>query len=298
MIHKNIEVIGEGELDIGQRVSIQPGVQVIFHRPAKVTIADYCNIGPGVKIICDGGDVNLGEWTTLHDRCLLLSTVGLQVGAHGWFGQHTVLDGTGGLTIGNGVRVGMYSQIWSHVAAGEQIEGCTLFGQRPVVLENDVWLVGSCIVASGVTMGHRAVALIASNITKSWPAHSVVAGSPAVRKESLSFYKTIQPDEQWQLLAGWLGEIAETFQLQAVASPVGVAFCWADKRNADTIVFVKDATQATVAIQNFAGATVCCLANKSYLKRLTELEHRVLKYLSGNKARFIAVVDGGFNTSK
>lgn len=297
MIHKHIEVIGEGELVIGQRVSIQPGVQIIFHRPAKVTISDYCNIGQGVKIICDGGDVTLGEWTTLHDRCLLLSTIGLQVGAHGWFGQHTVLDGTGGLTIGNGVRVGMYSQIWSHVAAGEQIEGCTLIGTRPVVIEDDVWLVGSCIVASGVTIGRRAVALIASNITKSWPAHSVLAGSPAVRKESLNFYKPIQADAQWQLLVGWLQQIAETFQLAALVSPVGLAFGWADKRNSEAIVFVKNATEATMALQNFEGATVCCLASKSYVKRLTELEHRVLKYLSGNKARFISVSGGAHGAS-
>ena len=292
MIHKNIEIIGEGELVLGQRVAIQPGVQIIFHKPARVTFSDYCTIGPGVKILCDGGDVHMGEWTTVHDRCLLLSTSGLQIGAHGWFGQHTVLDGTGGLKIGNGVRVGMYSQIWSHVAAGEQIEGCTLFGTRPVVIEDDVWLVGSCIVASGVTIGKRAVALIASNITKSVPANGVVAGSPALPKDSLNFYKAIQREEQWQLLTGWLLEVEHLLQLKPIQSPVGIAYGWADARNTECIVFIKNEAELPKALGALPGATVCCLSNKKYVKRLTDIEHRALKYLAGNKARFISWPDG------
>ena len=52
---------------------------------------------------------------------LILAEEEMKIGHNCWFGQHTVLDATGGLEIHNGVRVGMFSQIWTHVASGEQI---------------------------------------------------------------------------------------------------------------------------------------------------------------------------------
>ena len=282
--------IGDGRIEVGKFTRVASDVQVVFTKPGLVTIGDYCNIGPGVKLVCSGGDVEIGDWTTLHDDCLVLCGRGVRIGPHCWFGQNCVIDGSGGITIGRGVRVGMYSQLWSHVAAGEQIEGCTLFGERPVVIEDDVWLVGSCIVASGVTLGRRAVALIGSNITKSWPAGTVLAGTPASEKPGLSFYRPITRDEQWELLKGWL---------RAAASETGVtvesagehALVVSDPGDAEQnkVVFVRDVATATVFRTADTTRTVCCLEDKRYNKRLNATEHRVLKYLAGNKARFDAL---------
>lgn len=288
MSANTIEVSGEGEVRVGQHVSLAAGIQVVFHRPSTLTIGDYCVVGPGVKFVCDGGDITLGDWTSLHDRCLVLASAGVSVGQHGWFGQHSVLDGTGGLTIGNGVRVGMYSQIWSHVAAGEQIEGCTLFGKRPVQIEDDVWLVGSCIVASGITIGRRSTALIGSNITKSCPPHSVLAGSPATSKDSLSFYRPIDAETKWQMLCGWLAEIAKAQLLQLSGELDVQVLTMTQTGQSESIVFAKTAEVADLWATRRPGATICCLETKRYRKRLTNLEHQVLRSLAGNKARFVS----------
>ncbi len=218
----------------------------------------------------------------------MLSGASVSVGQHGWFGQHSVLDGTGGLTVGNGVRVGMYSQIWSHVAAGEQIEGCTLFGKRPVQIEDDVWLVGSCIVASGITIGRRSIALIGSNITKSCPPHSVLAGSPAAHKERLSFYRPITGDEQWQMLSVWLAEIAADLSLKRSEDACTQVLTRVLGGLTETVAFARTAEAADRWACSLPEATICCLETKRYRKRLTRLEHQVLKSLAGNKARFIA----------
>jgi acetyltransferase-like isoleucine patch superfamily enzyme len=209
------EVVGNGSVRVGRATSIGAGAQVIFSKPGSITIGDYCVIGAGVKIVCSGGDVHIGDWSTLHDNCLVLSTKYVDIGEHCWFGQNCVIDGTGGLKIERGVRVGMYSQIWSHVAAGEQIEGCTLFGERPVHIESDVWLVGTCIVASGVTLGRRTVALIGSNITKSFPENTVLAGTPATPKPGLSFYQNVTSDEKWNLLRKWVEAVSKEMNLKA-----------------------------------------------------------------------------------
>lgn len=279
---------GEGEVVIGQHSKVSDEAEIIFAKPGRLVIGDYCVVGPGVRFICAGGDIEIGDWTTLHDRCLVMSGAGLKVGQHGWFGQNAILDGTGGLTIGNGVRVGMYSQIWSHVAAGEQIEGCTLYGERPVVLEDDVWLVGSCIVASGVTLGKRTVALIGSNITKSWPASTVLAGSPAAAK-SMSFYQELSLDEKFKLLHGWVGEIAlavpDCRQLQA-DSDEQIVLAEAGAQ-VPSLIFAKSIAVAEDLRRRHPDATVCCVEDKRYEKRYHRLEASVLKALAGNKARFL-----------
>lgn len=280
-------VQGEGHVRIGERCTIAKNAQIIFAQPGSVDIGDYCVIGPGVKIVVNGGAVRIGDWTSLHDNCLLLCTQGLTIGQHGWFGQNAVLDGSGGLVIGNGVRVGMFSQLWSHVAAGEQIEGCTLYGMRPLVLEDDVWLVGSCICASGITIGRRTVALIGSNITKSWAPGLVIAGSPASVKEGLSFYKDITLDEKFFLLRGWVEEVVSGTTMQLEEIDANELFSVREPNGA-AVVFVKRAGYYEQHRDNNPQQTLCCVENKRYTKRLTEIEQRLLKPLSGNKVRFLA----------
>ncbi len=280
---------GEGEVVVGRNTRISDEAEIIFAKPGRLKIGDYCVIGAGVRFICAGGDIEIDDWTTLHDRCLVMSGQGVKVGQHGWFGQNAILDGTGGLTIGNGVRVGMYSQIWSHVAAGEQIEGCTLYGERPVVIEDDVWLVGSCIVASGVTIGARTVALIGSNITKSWPGKMVIAGSPAAAK-TLSFYKEVTLDEKFALLKGWLEEILPTVPdcvLVPTTEPDEQVFLAEAAGETPSFIFAKQTSAAEVLRARYPEATVCCIEDKRYEKKFTRLEPLILKPLAGNKARFL-----------
>ena len=281
-----IKIIGNGEVQIGQLSTISNSAQFVFNKPGTVTIGDYCVIGPGVKIVCSGGDVNIGDWTTLHDNCLVLSSKYVEINQHCWFGQNCIIDGSGGLKIGRGVRVGMYSQIWSHVAAGEQIEGCTLFGERPVYIEDEVWLVGSCIVASGVTIGRRSVALIGSNITKSWPANTTLAGTPALQKTGLSFYKEVTLEEKWEMLRHWIE--AATKEIEVNIDSVDYECLQLSDASKNIIIFVLRKPTPEFK-ERFSTATICCLEDKMYTKKFTDIEKKVLKYLAGNKARFYSL---------
>jgi acetyltransferase-like isoleucine patch superfamily enzyme len=278
--------VGQGVVQINDTSKIGANVQFIFNKPGKVRIGDYCIIGSGAKFIISGGDVIIGDWTSIHDNCLIMSGAYVNIGEHCWFGQHSVLDGSGGLKIGKGVRVGMYSQIWSHVAAGEQIEGCTLYGERPVEIEDDVWLVGSCIVASGVIIGKRTVALIGSNITKSWPKNSVLAGSPAALKQNIEFYQKITLDEKWGMIEKWIYSIVDDFSLSIENHHDGV-FSITSSKYDGKIYFVKTENSYKEISCN-KNSTICCIESKKYTKKITMLEQVVLKFLSGNKARFIS----------
>lgn len=289
MTADKIKKVGEGVIEIGERCSIGEGVQIVFAKPATVKLGDYVNLGDGVKMIVDGGKVSIGDWTTLHADTLVLCKTGVTIGQHCWFGQNTVLDGTGGLTIENGVRVGMYSQLWSHVAAGEQIEGCTLYGERPIHVESDVWLVGSCIVASGVRIGRRAVALIGSNLTKDAPAEMVLAGSPAKVKEGLAFYKPVTLDEKFDMLEGWLHELTPNQTTLDAPYTVRKGDVITVHDGRERVVFCKTvAAFEKTAADRTPTTTVACVEDKRYVKALTAAERRVMKFLGGNKARFFA----------
>ncbi|MCW6537276.1 acyltransferase [Sphingomonas lycopersici] len=279
----DIDVIGPGSVTIGKGSSIGTNVRAIFSAPTRIILGDYVSIGDNTKFIIENGDVTIDDWSTLHNDCSLFSKRGVIIGQHCWFGQSCVIDGTGGMTIRNGVRVGMYSQLWSHVAAGEQIEGCTLFAETPTVLEEDVWLVGTCFVASGVTVGRRTVALSGSNVTKSCEANSVIAGAPARVREGVNFYKPITLREKMALLAGWLEDFCVLYNLPRGSLTVTDAAIALDAGSDGRIVFHRD---DGAVFEGDGRTTHCCLTSKRYLKAFTPIEHKVLKFLSGNKARF------------
>ena len=94
-----------------------------------VNIGDNNIINDNTRIYVKG-NLSIGDWNVFHNDMLIMADKYVTIGHNCWFGQNTILDGAGGLVIGNGVRVGMYSQIWTHVASGERIEGCKLFAKR------------------------------------------------------------------------------------------------------------------------------------------------------------------------
>lgn len=279
----------DGSVTVGRGCSIGAGAKIMFAGPGSVELGDYVTIGDDVKMIVEGGAVSIGEWSTLHAGTTVLCKNGVSIGAHCWFGQNSVIDGTGGLTIENGVRVGMYSQLWTHVAAGEQIEGCTLYGETPSHIEPDVWLVGTCTLGSGVRIGRRTVALAGSNITKSCPPNVVLAGAPARVKDGLSFYRDISLDEKFELLSGWISDApfasGEGVSLDVDETKITLTI---DDQGA-VIFYKRSADFIAAASRQQDGVTLCCVESKRYVKMFSDAERRVLKYLSGNKARFYSI---------
>lgn len=281
-------VSGEGLLRIGEKTKISENVEIIFHNPlSSLVIGDYCYLAPGVRIIISDGNVKIDDWSRIHNDCLLLCERGLDIGEHCWFGQNSIIDGTGGLTIKNNVRVGMYSQIWSHVGAGEQFEGCTLKSENPVQIEDEVWLVGSCIVSSGVSVGRRTIALIGSNITKSVGSEVVVAGSPAQVKSGLNFYEKISFLEKVELLHAWLAEFKDVQCPQAVIERTNEIIVFRFSKSEAVLFFLNSDLYLTYLGKKKVHETCVDLPKKKYTKSLSLLEEKLFKFLSDNKVRFL-----------
>ena len=96
------------------------------------------------------------------------------------------------------------------------------------------------------------------------------------------------PADKWALLEGWLDEIAaeQSLSIEKAADTIRLRAPGATTK----IVFVTSVDVAG-ATRSLGRATVCCVEDKSYDKRLTRTELDVLKALAGNKARFYSPRD-------
>lgn len=250
------------------------------NKNVKAIIGDNNIINDNTRIFIHG-DFNVGDWNVFHNDMLLMAEDHLTIGHNCWFGQNTILDGAGGLEIGNGVRVGMYSQIWTHVASGEQIEGCVLYAKRKTVIEDNVWLVGSCVVGSGLVLGNRSTALINSVLTKDTLADGVYAGSPAKLMENANFYIPKTLDEKFEMLKGWLVEFValnENFRLDVLEDKLSVSH---NDLNEEVFFTKLEEKETDKSISIFY------LTDKTFNKTNSLSERTVYKFLYNNKARFI-----------
>jgi acetyltransferase-like isoleucine patch superfamily enzyme len=104
-----------------------------------------------------------------------------QVGAGTWIGAFTVLDGSGGLTIGAGCDISSGAQIYTHSSARRCVSGRTFaeVERAPVRIGDQVFVGAGAIIQMGVTIGDRSVVAAGAVVTGDVPPCTVVAGIPA-----------------------------------------------------------------------------------------------------------------------
>lgn len=269
---------------IGIRSILPNSCEIVVTGKGKLLIGNGVTIGENVKFVLSDCDILIGDWTCIHSNSLVLAGQGVCIGMHCWFGQNSVIDGTGFLQIGNGVRVGLYSQIWTHVGAGELIEGCRLFVKKKTVIENDVWLVGTCTVGSGVTIGARTICLAGSSVTKNLPPDSTAQGSPASVRAGLNLYKKLSLDEKFLLMEKWLVEFSSINQL-SFSSSSGVLSVF-DAESAVHVIRDSSPTNFVDSMGLGRSATLVWLDTKTYAPVWSGLEENFVRWFAGNKARF------------
>jgi acetyltransferase-like isoleucine patch superfamily enzyme len=102
------------------------------------------------------------------------------VGKNCWIGPYTMLDGTGGLTIGDYCCISSGVHIYTHDTVKRFVSG----GHAPTELAS-VKIMSNCyigpqsIISKGVEIGEHSIVGANSFVTKSVPPLSIVAGNPA-----------------------------------------------------------------------------------------------------------------------
>lgn len=110
------------------------------------------------------------------------------IGRGTWIGAFTVIDGSGGLTIGEGCDISSGVHIYTHSSARRCVSGRAFdeVERASVSIGNRVFIGANAIVNMGVTIGDEAVVGAGAVVTRDVPARTVVAGVPARPVASVS----------------------------------------------------------------------------------------------------------------
>ncbi|GLZ79102.1 hypothetical protein Afil01_39090 [Actinorhabdospora filicis] len=103
------------------------------------------------------------------------------IGEGTWIGAFTVVDGSGGLTIGAGCDISCGVHIYTHSTARRCVTGREYpdIDRAPVVIGDHVFIGANAVINMGVTIGDNAVIGAGAVVTRDVPPRTVVAGVPA-----------------------------------------------------------------------------------------------------------------------
>lgn len=130
-----------------------------------------------------GGYISIGKKTEIRKGAIVLSYGGnIEIGDNCSINPYCVIYGVGGLTIGNGVRIGTHTTI---IPSNHRFDNCdqfiyeqgiTSFG---IAIKDDVWIGAGVVVLDGVTIAKGCVIGANAVVTKSTEPYGVYVGVPA-----------------------------------------------------------------------------------------------------------------------
>lgn len=121
--------------------------------------------------------LGFGNGASIYDSALVIGEV--KVGEQTWIGPHTLLDGSGGLSIGSWCSISSGVQIYSHdTVAWALTAGQAEPDRDPTRIGSRCYLGPNTIVSKGVTIGDGCVIGANSLVLKDIPDGSKAFGTP------------------------------------------------------------------------------------------------------------------------
>jgi acetyltransferase-like isoleucine patch superfamily enzyme len=122
--------------------------------------------------------LGFGEGTSVYDSCHIFGDV--TVGRNTWVGPFTILDGSGGLQIGDNCSISAGAQIYSHDTVAWAISGGKeSYEYTSSHIGNNCFIGPNAIIAKGVVLLDETIVGANSFVKNSFPKGSKIAGSPA-----------------------------------------------------------------------------------------------------------------------
>ena len=121
--------------------------------------------------------LGFGEGSSIYHNSYVYGDV--RVGRNTWIGPMTLLDGSGGLIIGDNCSISSGTQIYTHDTVKWALSGGVAHHERGAVSIGDCCYVGShSVIAKGVTIGDHSVVGACSFVNRDIAPFSVAAGVP------------------------------------------------------------------------------------------------------------------------
>lgn len=241
-------------LDLSNKKNVRIGKNVHIE-------ADNIEIGDGVlikdNVLLEGPSISIGDYTTIRENTQIIGKSPCSIGMNCWIGQGCIIDATDNMNIGNGVGIGAHSQLWTHIRFGDVLQGCNWHNTKPMLIDDDVWFVGHCLV-SPIHAQSKSMAMLGSVITKDMQENHIYAGTPAkdVTEKLGKQYRPITTDEKYNIL---LEKLENFSQKHAVNKKIQIVKEWPEDMDTE--------------VSYFNAAT------REYTKRLSDIEMDFMLYL-------------------
>lgn len=127
--------------------------------------------------------LGFGEGSSVHDSCYVYGDI--KVGKNTWVGPFTILDGSGGLEIGDNCNISAGTHIYSHDTIDRVLKGSEI-QKAAVKIGKNVYIGPNVVIAKGVVIGDYVVVGANSFVSKNVPSNSKGWGNPfQVKGQSL-----------------------------------------------------------------------------------------------------------------
>lgn len=151
---------------IGRKCKIHADASVDASRSTGVVFGDQVTLNRYAYVQGGQGGVRLGNRVEINNFSIVNGTGGVDIG-----------DDT---LIGPGVRIISYQHRY---AAGQTIRSQPTEG-KPIRIGRDCWIGANAVLLAGVTVGDGAVVAAGAIVTKDVPSGAIVAGVPAIVKKT------------------------------------------------------------------------------------------------------------------
>ncbi|MCX5890462.1 MAG: acyltransferase [Deltaproteobacteria bacterium] len=121
--------------------------------------------------------LRIGEHSTIYGGAEIRHVHRVKIGDNSIIGHSAILDGRGGLEIGNNVNFS--SGVWIWTVQHDKDDPYFGIKSGKVIIEDYAWIACRAIILPDVTIGKGAVVCAGAVVTKNVEPYSIVAGIPA-----------------------------------------------------------------------------------------------------------------------